>query len=141
YATSRSKLGYEEPRTIPASPPMTTKSTSCRANAWSIGLGSNSACTRHVLADEVRERDAVSEPLVHRSVEALLQQGHVMPVIDRLRVQAEFLAEQVEQVCERRDRRRDDVALDSRDRRLARACARGELRLRDAVAPSRIPEE
>ena len=42
----------------------------------------------------------------------------------------ELLVHQPQQLGERRDRRRDDVALDPRDRSLRRSCAGGELPLR-----------
>jgi len=47
--------------------------------------------------------------------------------------QEEILVHQVEQRRKRGDRGGDDIALDSRNRSLARACTRSQLRLRQGV--------
>src|SRR5439155_9421341 len=62
-------------------------------------------------------------------------------VVDRLRGELELLAHQVEPARERRDRERDEVALDPRNRGLGGARAGGELALRQAVATSGRAEE
>jgi GNAT superfamily N-acetyltransferase len=56
-------------------------------------------------------------------------------------LERELFAHQVEQLCECRDGRRDEAALDPRDRRLTCLRAGGELGLREAVALADIPEE
>jgi hypothetical protein len=58
-------------------------------------------------------------------------------VVDLLRAEDELLAHQVEELRQGRNTRRDEAALDARNRRLTRPCAGGELRLGQAVAPAR----
>lgn len=56
-----------------------------------------------------------------------------MAIVDLVRGELELLAHQIEQGSERRDRRGDEIALYTRDGRLARARAGGELLLGKAV--------
>jgi hypothetical protein len=78
----------------------------------------------------------VIDAVVDRSFEVLPQQSPVMAVVDLLGVEQEALAHQIEEVREGRDRGGDEVALDARDRRLARARPGGELPLAQAVPPT-----
>jgi hypothetical protein len=55
-------------------------------------------------------------------------------VVDRLGFENELLVHQLQQCRKRRDRGRDEPALDARDRRLARPRAGGALRRRQAVS-------
>src|ERR1051326_1849761 len=141
YARSRSKLGYDDPSAMPANPPTTTKSTPFPTSACSIGFGLNSTRPGNVLLDEIGKRDAVLEPLVHRALEIRLEQRDVVAEVDLCRAELELLAEQVEQLRECRHGRRHDVALDPRDRGLARPGPGGELLLGHVMAPSRVPEK
>src|SRR5206468_3708357 len=142
-ATSTSYEGYEEPRAIPAIPPISTKSTSCAISACSIGLGRNSAGTRGaaITEDVVRDLSAVIDALGDCAPEVLLQQRHVVPVVDRTRVEDELLAHQVEERAQRLDGGRDEATLDPRDRGLRGARPRCELRLREPMTPTGFAEE
>src|SRR6266516_5778053 len=124
---STSKLGYEEPRAIPASPPMRTKSTSCSSSARMIGFGWNSVAmsSSTVAEDEVREADPVVDAVRDGSLEVLTQERAVVAVVDRLRVEGQFFAQQIEQGGERFDGRGDEAALDAGDGGLAGAGASG----------------
>jgi len=64
-----------------------------------------------------------------------------VPVVDCVRIEDELFAHQIEQRRQRVDRGRDEVALDAGNRRLRRACPRGELGLRQAVPPAHAAEE
>src|SRR5687767_2499560 len=102
---SMSNVARADPRAAAARPPTTTKSTSWRMSSSSSGLGLNSApatsCALE-LADEVRERDHEVQPLLRSPLQVLLDQRLVDPVVDRLRVEGELLAHQVEQLGQRR---------------------------------------
>lgn len=128
---------------MPASPPMRTKSTSCSRSFRRIAFASNLAGSRDatIPCHEVRKRDAVIDPLRDRSPQILLEQRHVVPVVDWPRLERELLAEQVEQVGERVDRGGDEVALDPRDRRLRRSRSVGQLLLREPVPKPCFLEE
>src|SRR5438874_9385138 len=124
-------------------PPMSTKSTSCRLRCSTISFGRSSACScdATVAQSEVGEGDHAVDSLVGRERKLLPVEGPVVPVVDRLRRELKLLAHQVEPARERRDRGRDEVALDPRNRGLRGARAGGELALRQAVATSGRAEE
>jgi len=82
----------------------------------------------------------VVDSLRNRPTQVLLEQCHVMPVVDGLRVQLELLAEEVQQVRQRLDRGGNEVTLDSGDRGLGRASPIGELLLRQPVAAPGLAE-
>jgi len=73
--------------------------------------------------------------------EVRLVERHVVAPVDRLRVERELLVHQPQQRTERRDARRDDVALDPRDRGLRRARTSCELPLSEPMAASRIAQK
>ena len=81
------------------------------------------------------------DSLRDRAAKVLLEQGHVVSVIDRASVQSELLAEQVQQMGKRVDGGGDEVALDPGDGRLGGTRPIGELLLRQTVAASGLPEE
>jgi hypothetical protein len=83
----------------------------------------------------------VVDSLRDRSTQVLLEQRHVVAVVDRSRLEREFLTEQVEQVGERVDRGGDEVALDSRDRSLGRTGPVCELLLRQTVPAAGLAQE
>src|SRR5262249_7985545 len=140
---STSYDGYDDPRAMPAIPPMSTKSTSCAISVCRIGLGRNSAGTRDpaVAQDEVREVGLVIDSFADGAFEVLPQQRDVVPVVDRARIEHELLAHELEQRPQRFHGRRHEAALDPRDRSLGRASTSGELPLCQAVPRARIAEQ
>jgi len=77
----------------------------------------------------------VVNALRDRSTQVLLEERHVVPVVDRPRLERQLLAEQVEEVCQRVDGGGDDVSFDPRDSSLGGASPVGQLLLRQSVAP------
>src|SRR5712691_7322858 len=73
--------------------------------------------------------------------EVLLEERPVVAVVDRLRVENELLAHQVEERPQRLDRGGDQPPLDPRDRRLGGPSSRRELALRQPVPTPCITEE
>jgi len=136
---------YAEPCAIPASPPMTTKSTPCRTRVSKIGPGSNSGADTvrdtSDLTHSTRVRNPTSYSVLWRECESCLVECRVESPLHRRRVQVEPFVHHPEELRERRDARRDDVALDTRDRGLRGPCANRELTLRQAVPAPRITEQ
>src|SRR3989442_1450070 len=137
---SRSNVGYEEPCAPPATPPITTKSIPASTRRSRSGSGSNGSASEGTLklADAVRPSGLAAQPIGDVPGKVLLEQGHVVAVVDRLRMQCELLAEQVKQLSEGVDRWGDEVALDAGDGGLGRAGSVGELLLGQAVAATGI---
>ncbi len=81
------------------------------------------------------------DPLVHRAIEVLAQQGAVVPVVVGARGEHELLAEQVEERPQRRHGRRDDAPLDARDGGLACTRALRQLPLGYAAASAGTSQE
>src|SRR3954469_9830899 len=103
---------------------MRMKSTSCLISVSRIGFGWNSATSvggAAISLHEVREARAVVDPRCDCSFQVLLDQRAVVAVVERLGLELQPLAHEVEQRRERRYRRRHVVALYTRDRRLGRA--------------------
>lgn len=73
------------------------------------------------------------ESVGDRLLEIGPKQRRVVPVVDRIRLEPELLAHEVEERRKRRDRRRDLIALDTRDRGLGRSGPCRQLVLRQAV--------
>jgi hypothetical protein len=82
----------------------------------------------------------VVDALRDRSAQVLLEERHVVPVVDRPRLECEFLAEQVEEVCQRVDGRGDEVSFDPRDSGLGGASPVGQLLLGQPVAAPSFAE-
>src|ERR671931_657140 len=116
-------------------PPISTKSTSCRSNVERIGCGwkSGRSGDTTISKDEVRKVRTVAQPLLggHRK-RPVVERG-VVPVVDRLRVELELFAHQVEEHRERVDGWGNAPLLDPGDRALTGPRAGGELGLRQAV--------
>jgi hypothetical protein len=83
----------------------------------------------------------VVNPLRDRSAEVLVQQRHVVAVVDRPWLERQLLAEQVEELGEGVDAGGDEVSLDPGDRCLRCTRAIGQLLLGQPVAPPGRTEE
>src|SRR6266852_2990940 len=138
YATSTSNVPNVDPYEPPATPPISTKSTRAPTSASSSATGSNVSASGGTLqlVHPARPRRLVRNSAFGCFPKCLREEAPVVAVVDLLGLQREPFAHQVEEVGERRDRGGDDVALDARDRGLARARTRGELALAQAVAPA-----
>src|SRR5437588_7583113 len=98
-------------------PPIRTKSTWCSSSLRKMGRGWKSACSGRakIPPHEVRKRRTEVDPLFDRAPQVVVKQCHVVAVVDRLRVELQLLAEQVQELRKRVDRGGDQVALDPRN--------------------------
>ena len=80
------------------------------------------------------------DSLRDRSTQVLLEQCHVVPVVDGPRLECELLAEQVEEVSQRVDGGGDDVSFDPRNSGLGGASPVSQLLLRQPVAAPNFAE-
>jgi hypothetical protein len=118
------KLGYDEPRAIPARPPIRTISTLWATSVSRIRFGRNSQAETvrgpAISEDEIREVGAVVDPLGDRPFEVSTDERSIVAVVDWPRGEFELLAEDVEEVRERAHGGADDVTLDAGDGSLRR---------------------
>src|SRR5919198_3929123 len=96
---SRSKVPYDDPCTPPATPPITTKSTPPSASACSAAEGSKGSASGGTLELPHPSRPLCLplDPLLRRMLQVAANHREVVAVVDRVGVQGQFLAHQVEQ--------------------------------------------
>jgi hypothetical protein len=83
----------------------------------------------------------VVNSLGDRSAEILPEQRHVVPVIDRPRLEGELFAEKIEQLSEGVHGGRNETPLDPGDRCLGGPSAVGQLLLRQPVPATGFTKE
>src|SRR5690606_21897694 len=126
-----------DPCATPAIPPISTKSTPWRFSASKIRPGSKLAGGRTAVPpNDLGQGDPLPDTFVGGELEVSADQRHVVAPVDRVSLEHELLVHQPQQLREGVHPRRDEPALDPRDRRLRGSGADRELLLRQPVAPA-----
>src|SRR5262245_16669811 len=117
---------------------MTTKSipasASCRSNGTGSKLDGLDTDLTLDLADFVSPRGLFADAFLGRQAQVGVNERQIEAVINRFRGRAKFVARQADEPLEHHEGRRDNAALNPRDRGLARSSAGRELRLCETVS-------